>query len=138
MGGINMRPTRLIIFLCLIMAGINQAQAGPVIIDGTDANEHGSAIDEDGSDKKGVNLRGWLDMQRALEALTRQLSPDVKHVVVVLGASPGSMARDAIASAFMKSSLPPDWTIEFQDGAQQINARLSNISTSNAGILYIP
>jgi uncharacterized repeat protein (TIGR01451 family) len=138
MGGINMRPTRLITLLFLMMAGINQAQAGPVIIDGTDANEHGAATVEPDLLKGGRNLRGWLYMQRALEALAGQLPPDVERVLVVLGVSAGSIAREAIDSAFKKSSLYPAWGIEFQDGAQKINAWLANISISNTGILYIP
>ncbi len=111
------------------------AWAGPVIIDGTDSNDHGSAS---GS----VNQDGWLYMQKALENLASQVSGGVAKVVVNLGATNGggsSDAFDAIHSAFSKSSLPGlGWSITDVDNVSGINAWLSSLATSNTGILYIP
>jgi hypothetical protein len=110
---------------------ISVAWAGPVIIDGTDANEHGFLL-------SGQNEAGWRYMQRALENLASQVSPGAAKVIVDLGTSSG-VARDAINSAFNLSSLPANgWTLVHVDGEAAINNWLSNISTSNTGILYIP
>ncbi len=113
-----MRTARLIILLFVIIVGENQAEAGPVIIDGTDANEHGEFSD-------GRNKEGWLYMQKALEALSIQLSPKVRRVVVVLGTFRDTQARNAIASAFKYSSLkkegPDKWDIEYIERSQAID-----------------
>jgi hypothetical protein len=106
--------------------------AGPVVIDGTDANDHGAVQDA-------RNVDGWFYMQRVLETLARQLRPDVAKVVVDLGTTEPSQARDAINSAFALSSLPADgWVLEHVDGPAAIEAWLLNLSPSNTGILYIP
>lgn len=128
-----MHAIRLVILLFLMMAGLNQAQAGPVIIDGTDANEHGS-------DDGGQNQHGWLYMQKVLEALAKQVPSGAPHVIVVLGTVPDSQARKAIDSAFYKSSLGPKdsgWRIEYKVDAG-VNNWLEVLSISNTGILYIP
>jgi uncharacterized protein (TIGR03437 family) len=102
-----------------------------VIIDGTDANEHGSA-------SGGVNRNGWLYMQKAMENLAARVSTGPAKVVVDLGSSSGT-ARNAINSAFNLSSLPgAGWTITHVDGAANITNWLANLSTANTGILYIP
>ncbi len=101
-----------------------------VIIDGTDANQHGSA-------SGGVNRNGWLYMQKAMENLAARVSTQTK-VVVDLGSSSGT-ARNAINSAFNLSSLPgAEWTIMHVDGAANITNWLANLSTANTGILYLP
>lgn len=107
------------------------AHAGPVIIDGTDANDHGSA-------SGGANLSGWLYMQRALENLGNTVSGTAAKVVVDLGTSAGQ-ARNAINSAFNLSSLATSgWTLQHVDGAAAIGTYLNTLSTTNTGILYIP
>jgi hypothetical protein len=112
---------------------ISPVWAGPVIIDGTDSNDHG---DNNG----GVsNDDGWLYMQKALENLAGQVAASVTKVVVDLGTEPSSGARDAIDSAFSLSSLPGDgWTITHVNGTTAIDDHLASLSTTNTGILYIP
>lgn len=111
------------------------AYAGPVIIDGTDANDHGGT-------SGGANVTGWLYMQKALENLAGQVGNGNK-IVVDLGTS-GSTAGAAIASAFNLSSLPgAGWTLVNVDGAANIGSYLgggtvNGASTANTGILYIP
>jgi uncharacterized repeat protein (TIGR01451 family) len=120
--------------LVLMLAGLNQAQAGPVIIDGTDANEHGSSPNN-------KNKNGWLYMQKVLEALAEQLPPQAEHVLVVMGTVKTSEAREAIDNAFYNSSLALDdfdWRIVYKETAQAIDQWLAQISISNTGILYIP
>lgn len=107
------------------------AHAGPVIIDGTDANDHGSA-------SGGANVSGWLYMQRALENLAANVSGTAAKVVVDLGTTSGQ-ARNAINSAFNLSSLVASgWTLQHVDSAASISAYLGTLSTTNTGILYIP
>src|SRR5688500_12985826 len=79
------------------------AFAGPVIIDGTDANEHGFV-------SGGVNQAGWEYMQKALQNVGGAVGNGNK-IVVDLGSSAGD-ARDAINSAFSLSTLVgAGWTI---------------------------
>lgn len=104
-------------------------RAGPVVIDGTDANDHGSSAN-------GANQDGWLYMQRVLESLARQAPADAGKTVVSLGA--GGDAYDAIQSAFALSSLPRNgWELISIVGGDGIGAWLDQISTANTGILYL-
>ena len=108
---------------------LSTAQAGPVIIDGMDANDHGSATT--------VNERGWLYMQRALENLANNVNPLAAKVVVDIGATSGD-ARNSITSAFNLSTLPGlGWSLTHVDGAAAVDAWLAGLSTSNTGILYL-
>ncbi len=77
-------------------------------------------------------------MQRALENLASQVNPGAAKVIVDLGTSSGQ-ARAAIDSAFNLSTLPAaGWTLVHVDGETAIKNWLSNLSTSNTGVLYIP
>jgi hypothetical protein len=105
------------------------AYAGPVIIDGTDANDHGF-------ESGGANVNGWEYMQRALENLAGALDPSVSKTVVNLGAGSGE-ALSAITSAFNLSNLV-GWTLTTVDGPAAITTWLENLSTGNTGILYLP
>ncbi|MDX2033601.1 MAG: cohesin domain-containing protein [Blastocatellia bacterium] len=113
-----------------ITGGVPQTGAA-IIIDGTDANDHGQA-------SGGKNVRGWLYMQKALESLSTMISPETAKVVVDLGTSSGE-ARRALDSAFDLSTLKNSgWTIVHIDGAANIGNWLANLSTANTGILYLP
>jgi PEP-CTERM motif len=78
------------------------AQAGPFILSGTDADDHGGTNGI-------VNQTGWLYMQKALENMAPAVTNGNK-VVTILGST--SSALDAATSAFSKSSLagPGGWT----------------------------
>lgn len=110
------------------------AQAGPVIIDGTDANDHGSA-------SGGVNLQGWEYMQKALENIAGGLTGTAAATknLTVIGTSPGTgQAYNAINSAFGLSSLAATgWTVNYVNGAAAITAALAGLSTSSTSILYM-
>ncbi|ASP48952.1 PEP-CTERM sorting domain-containing protein [Cognaticolwellia beringensis] len=84
--------------LSVLLLSINfTATAGPIILSGTDADDHGSA-------SGGANLSGWLFMQRVLENLSTAASLTNGHLNVVnLGSS--SSALNAATSAFNLSSL---------------------------------
>jgi len=110
------------------------ASAGPVIIDGSDANDFGH-----GSTNGVSNFGGFLYMQNALENIAGQLSAGVTKVVVSLGTTSGSQARSAIDSAFSLSALPgSSWTILHVDGTAAVASHLASLNTANTGILYIP
>ena len=124
--------------LFAIFGFVKVASAGPIIIDGTDTNDHGQAV-------KGVNTEGWKYMQLVLEHLSEEVYTDTARVVVDLGATQTSCpndthsAREAINSAFNLSSLPSQgWTLIHVDTAVSITNWLQNLSTENTGILYIP
>jgi hypothetical protein len=103
--------------------------AGPFILAGTDADDHGSATATD-------NLEGWPFMQKVLE----NLAPAVTNgntTVVSLGSNPGSNAGEAALSAFNKSSLPGlGWTFQTVNDAAAITTFLSG-GAAGAGIIML-
>ena len=116
----------------MLVLGLSSAFAGAVVVDGTDASDHGST---DGV----ANFNGWLYMQKVLETLAANAPPGAAKVVVDIGTEPGTEARDAIDSAFSKSSLPAaGWTIVHVNGAVAVGAWMAALSTSNTGILALP
>ena len=123
----------------LTLVGAISSYAGPVVIDGTDANDHGSFNGL-------VNVAGWEYMQRVLENLGPQVG-NGQTKVVTLGADSGNTARNAINSAFTLSSLAGSWSIGHITGAADIATYLSGgtvgvgpnaLSLANTGILYLP
>ena len=82
------------------------AQAGPFILAGTDADDHGSF-------SGGANQDGWFFMQRALENIAGGVTTGNK-IVTILGTGAGN-ARNAANSAFDNSSLAGlgGWTRNF-------------------------
>lgn len=112
-----------------IIAGLTwlaPANAGPFILAGTDADDHGFA-------SSGVNNDGWLFMQKVLE----NLAPGVTNgqtVVVSLGSNPGTQAGDAAASAFAAASLPMGWTFKSVNGAADVATFLSGGTVGSASI----
>jgi PEP-CTERM motif len=119
----------------LLLAIAASANAGPIIIDGTDANDHGSV-------GPGGNQFGWLYMQRALESLAAQLGVGPAHAVLTLGLTGNAGSEDALDaynSAFGLSSLPgAGWTTSNADGAAAIATALAGLGTATTGILHIP
>ncbi len=105
------------------------AQAGPVIIDGTDSADHGN-------NSGGTNNLGWEYMQRALTNLGSTVSNTVATTVTVIGTDSGSQSRNAIASALALSGVS-SWTVNYVSGAANINAFMSTLSTTTTGILYL-
>lgn len=106
---------------------IGTAMAGPIIIDGTDSADHGSA-----------GTGGWLYMQKALENLAAAVTPSAAKVVTVIGTASGAgQAYNAINSAFTNSSLVgAGWTINYVDTVANINSFMPTLSTTTTGILY--
>ena len=127
-----------VVFGALIFGLSAASFAGPVIIDGTDANDHGGV-------SAGVNTGGWEYMQRALQNLAGAVSPTANRVVTVIGTASGAgQAYNSINSAFGLSSLnvgcaPNCWTINYVDGVAAINTFFTaggGPTAASTGILY--
>ncbi len=126
------RLLRSLLVCAVAVATSSVALSGPVIIGGTDAEDHGSAT-------ASANLDGWLYMQRALESIARQVTNGGKRVVCI-GCN-GQAAASAFTSAFDKSSLPAlGWTRVSANSAAEIAAFLQEAAanTTAAGIIYMP
>ena len=123
-----------IFFLGLTLVGwVSSVSAGPVIIDGTDSDDHGSA-------SAGANQLGWLYIQKGFENLAPNVG-NANKTAVCLGCN-GSDASGGFNSGFDLSALPGlGWTRTSITGATGINNYFSNIGTTtlaNTGILYMP
>ncbi len=108
------------------------AHAGPVIIDGSDAEEHGSVTGG------GVNTFGWEYFQRGFENLLPQVG-NGNTVAVCLGCTGNT--QSAFASAFDLATKPAGWTRETIDGATAITDYFGGTLTrtlANTGLLYFP
>jgi hypothetical protein len=109
------------------------ASAGPIIISGTDADDHGSVA-------AGVNQVGWAYMQSALQNVGGQVT-NGNMLAVCIGCNAGE-AANAFNSAFNLSTLPgAGWTSTILTSAADITNFMTNTSgtmLSQAGIVYMP
>ena len=113
----------------LAVSGI--ALAGPVIIDGSDAEEHGGV-------SGGVNFSGWEYFQRGFENLLPQVG-NGNVVAVCLGCTGNT--QTAFASAFDLATKPALWTRETIDGETNIANFFAGTlprTLANTGLLYFP
>ncbi len=124
--------TGLALAAALLLGGASNRVEAAIIIDGTDASDHGNA-------SGGANVGGWEYMQRAIQNLAASNSPSVAKVLVDIGTTSGSQARNAINSAFNLSGLGGlGWSILHIDSAAAITSYLSTMTTGNTGILCLP
>ncbi len=109
------------------------AQAGPIIIAGTDADDHGFVTGT-------TNNQGWFFMQKAFESIAPNVTNGSKTVVCI-GCN-GSTASAALASAVNNGSLGgAGWTIVTLTSSADITAFFDGsgaTNLSNAGIVYMP
>lgn len=111
-----------------LIGSVSTAYAGPFIIAGTDADDHGSF-------SANANQDGWFFMQRALENLAPNVTNGNKQVVF-LGSDQNSQAGNAAASAFNNSNLvAAGWTSIFINDAA-IGTFLSG-GAAGAGIIMM-
>ena len=110
------------------------AMAGPFIIDGTDADDHGFA-------SGGQNKEGWLYIQRGLEniaagsGLTR-----TQKTIAVLGSDSGQQAALAVQSAVSLSSALTGWTVVLLNDSQItdfFNNTGSGLKSTDASLIYM-
>jgi hypothetical protein len=99
------------------------AYAGPVILSGTDADDHGSA-------SATANIDGWFFMQRVVENLAPQVSNGNK-VVAILGST--SDAAAAANSAFDKSNLAAAGWTRANIGVADLAGFFAGTGASNVG-----
>ena len=130
----NWKPVVALLALASMTLLPSQVLAGPFILAGTDADDHGNA-------NGGVNNDGWFFMQRVLENLAAAPSlTTTNQVVVTLGTSSGE-ALNAATSAFNLSSLPGQgWTFQSVDGVTDINNFFNGTGTwnvNNTGIIMM-
>jgi hypothetical protein len=114
----------------LVSMGASAAYAGPVILAGTDADDHGQATTT-------ANEDGWLFIQRVVENLAPQVTNGNK-VVAILGST--STAASAANSAFDKSSLVAQGWTRANIGVSQLAgffAGTGTISTATAGLILL-
>ncbi len=113
---------------------VSVAHAGPFILAGTEADDHGSS-------SGGTNNLGWLFMQRALENLTSFSTLTNGNLNVVnLGSS--GQAQSAATSAFNLSSLAGGggWSFTNIDGVAGITdffAGTGTVNINNIGIIMM-
>lgn len=119
--------------LGVILSSLSAASiAGPIIIAGTDADDHGSA-------NATTNFNGWLFMQKALENIAPQVS-NGKTSAVCIGCN-GRSAETAFNSAFDKSGFAAGWARTSLSSTTDITnffngTGITNIN--NTGIYYMP
>jgi len=120
--------------ICSVVAlsvASSMAIAGPIIIDGTDAEEHGSF---NGT----VNVGGWEYFQRGFENLLPAVG-NGNTVAVCLGCTGNT--QSAFASAFDRATKPAGWTRETIDGDANITQFFAGSlarTLANTGLIYIP
>ena len=135
MKGIIMKSRKNLIsaLLGVILSSVSVASiAGPIIIAGTDADDHGSA-------NATTNFNGWLFMQKALENIASQVS-NGKTSAVCIGCN-SSSALSAFNSAFDKSSFAGGWTRTSLSSTTDITNFFNGTGSANinnAGIYYMP
>jgi hypothetical protein len=111
----------------------SQTYAGPVIIDGTDAEEHGFV-----TGNPPVNQFGWEYFQRGFENLLPQVGNGFT-TAVCLGCTFNT--QSAFASAFDLAAKPAGWTRATLDGASAITDFFAGTGANhinNTGLIYIP
>ena len=108
------------------------AMAGPIIIAGTDADDHGSV-------SLGVNQDGWKFMQLAVERITAAVT-NTNTSFVCIGCNPGE-AQTAFTSAFGLAAKPAGWTTTSLTAIADITNFFNGTGTvnvNNTGAIYMP
>jgi hypothetical protein len=126
-----MKLIKLLMAAAITAASVSSAFAGPLIIAGTDADDHGSF-------SGGVNVSGWEFMQRSFANIGNAVSNGQK-VVVCIGCN-GSTASAAFTSSFSGAGLA-GWTTVSLTTAAQITGFFNGTGVTNinnTGIVYMP
>jgi hypothetical protein len=130
-----MRLTKALLISALSLTIATSAFAGPIIIAGTDADDHGN-------NAGGTNNVGWFFMQRAFQNLAPAVSNGNTDIVCI-GCNAGT-AFDAFASAINLSPLAGTWDEFALTDVGEITTFMTGgttaggLSLANTGILYMP
>jgi hypothetical protein len=120
------------VLAALLVSVSTSAMAGPIIIAGTDADDHGNF---NGTQ----NVTGWAFMQKAFDNIGGAVSNGNKSVVCI-GCN-GSTAQAAYESATGLSSLAGSWTFSSLSDPTDIANFFNGTgaqNVGNTGIVYMP
>ncbi|GEM_PF-743525 len=126
-----MKKIKKLVIASAMALGLGVVHAGPIIIAGTDADDHGSF-------SSGVNQTGWKFMQLAMSNIGANVS-NGQTKAVCIGCN-GSSASAAFASAFNFAGLA-GWSTVTLTSATDIANFFSGagvVNTSNSGFIYMP
>jgi hypothetical protein len=109
--------------------------AGPFILDGTDADDHGFA-------SGGANQGGWLYIQKGLENIAAGASLSrTQKTIAVLGSDLGGEAANAVQSAVALSALSAaGWSVVLLNDSEIsdfFNNAGGTLDSSNASVIYM-
>ena len=120
------------LMLPILLGFTAAAHAGPIIIAGTDADDHGFSSATE-------NFTGWLFMQKAFENIGANVTNGNKTVTCI-GCN-SSQAGAAYTSATSKSSLAGSWSfvnLTTQAAITNFFIGTGASNVNNTGILYMP
>lgn len=126
-----MKRIKQLLAATALVLGYSAAHAGPIIIAGTDADDHGSF-------SAGANQTGWKFLQLGMSNIGAAVS-NGKTNAVCLGCN-GSTASAAFTSAFSLAGLA-SWTSTQLTTTADITGFFNGTGTvnlSNAGFIYMP
>jgi hypothetical protein len=129
-----MRLSKALLISALSLTIATSAFAGPIIIAGTDADDHGSVA--------GTNQNGWLFMQNAFQNLAPAVSNGNTNIVCI-GCNAGG-AFNAFDSAVNLSTIAGTWDEFVLTNAADITTFMTGgttpggLSLANTGIIYMP
>jgi hypothetical protein len=129
--GMKMKLLRTLTVGAALALSAMSVQAGPLIIAGTDADDHGSV-------SGGVNQTGWEFMQSSITNIANAVS-NGNRVAVCIGCN-GSTATAAFNSAFNLSNLA-GWTSTSLTSVAAITSFFDGtgaVNINNAGMIYMP
>lgn len=127
-----MKKLIIALFGALIWGLATVAGAGPIIIAGTDADDHGFV-------SGGINNDGWKFMQSAFENLLPQVG-NGQTTAVCIGCN-SSTALGAFNSAFGLATKPAGWTSTVLTSTTDIANFFNGTGTTNignTGLIYMP
>jgi hypothetical protein len=120
------------VFAALFLCCSTAAMAGPIIIAGTDADDHGFF-------NGAVNQTGWAFMESAFENVAGAVS-NGNQTVVCIGCN-GSQALNAFNSSTTLSTLAGTWSFYSVTSLVDITNFFNGTGTrnlSNTGVIYMP
>lgn len=127
----TMKKIKRILAATALAIGVSVAHAGPIIIAGTDADDHGSV-------SAGVNQDGWKFLQLGMSNIGGAVSNGQTNAVC-FGCNSGK-ASNAFNSAFNLAGLTGWTSTQLTTTADIANffSGTGTVNVSNAGFIYMP
>jgi hypothetical protein len=128
-----MKLLKQLILISTMVAGMGVAHAGPILISGTDSDDHGSVA-------AGVNQDGWKFLQLGISQIGGAVTNGQKKAVCI-GCN-GNQAQAAFDSAYGLSGLGASgWSSVILNSASDIAMFFDGTGATklaNAGMIYMP